>query len=102
MYNSIGSPLHDEIELPVNEWRYGKDGRLEWSPQQMRQALTKVAYQYSPILQRLYRIADMQGLNGEDKYVFVAFHLQLEFENMQERLFTMINTSLKPPFILKP
>lgn len=92
-FNSIASPLHDEINVPAGELPLGKPP----TPNQMRQALIRVAHRSSPVLHRLWNMAQFEGLSGEDMYTAFAFYLQLEFENMQERLFRMAEHSISMP-----
>lgn len=93
MFNSIASPLHEQINLPAGEAFIGRMPH----PNEMRQALTRVAHRHSPLLQRVWNMAQHDGLSGEDLYTAMAFYLQLEYENMHERLFSFASRALDAP-----
>lgn len=102
MFDTIG-PLHDELGLKIGEWPMGatKYNGASPHPDEMRKALTKVAYRYSPLLQRMVNFAQHQGYSGEDTYVLIAFHLQLEIERQQATIMRQISCAMAPPFIVK-
>lgn len=65
------------------------------TPEEMRAALFK-ATRYSSIVHNAFAAADIQGLNGEDRYTMLAYHAVKLAEGLQESLFEYTMREIRP------
>lgn len=68
----------------------------------IRRRLTRLAYSGNlPIVHQVFRMAEANGLSGEDKYMFLAFNALMQLEHYQDLYLDQRMLDPLPPMIVR-
>lgn len=68
-------------------------------PRWVRKRLLQ-AVDTDPVVQQVYRLAQMEGLSGEEFYVYLAYHALVVMEETKQAYLEYVNLQPSPPIII--